>query len=520
MVEEDCDVLELHEPQMKVFGTRCPIVLQMAGQRGGKSHLIGVKSGLFVLNCPEIRGMICANTYLQLTQSTLVAVKKVWARDYGLTEYDRKGNPEGDYVVHMKPPDHFYKYEKFDNYRGIISFINGGRIYIASLDNYLAHDGKEIGWAELDETKDTKEEAVKAVILARLSQPGLYYHKETLEILYAEDLDEYIEELDYPDSKDNYVPYNPCCINTSPAVGVMKWLIDMFDLETYQKDIYENITDPYKYYFHEKGQQAVCIYSTHWNSHNLPENYIDIRLSQLSEGEGLKYVFGYPFGRSGKNFYRSFSREKHIQELNYDPSLPIHITLDFNVVPYMTLIASQVLINDRDRLYEIRFIKEYCLSSPHNSTEAVCQAFKRDYEIFKPSIFYYGDATGDNRQPGSGDITQFDTVRKVLKKFINNSSDRVPKKNKNVLNRRDFVDRILEFKFKIKFKGLEYTVVILIDPSCKKLIEDMIWLKESVNGKLKKLVKDEETGAKYEELGHTSDALEYLVCEMLDAYYD
>lgn len=503
------DIIKLHTPQLKVFKSRKAITLNMAGQRAGKSHLIGIKSAIFVLNAPKIKGMIAANTYMQLTQSTLVAVKKVWKSNFGLTEYDSKGNPNGDYVIHKQPPAHFITFDKFDNYRSVISFRNGAIIFAVSLDNYMAHDGKEIGWAELDETKDTKEEALKAVILARLSQPGLYYQNDTGSIAYLET---------YQDNT-GYTPFNPCCINTSPAVGVVKWLTDMFGLPDFEQEIYDKVTNPKDYFYRENGNKAVCIYSTYWNAHNIPENYISIRLSNLSEGEGLKYIFGYPFARTGSSFFRKFSKTEHVANVSFSPDLPINLSYDFNSKPYMTLLAAQSEFVEDLREFQIRFYKEYCLASPLNSTEAVTKAFIDDHEDYDPFVNFYGDASGDYRQAGSGDHTQFDTVREILAPYISRSSDKVGRKNKNVLNRRDFVDRILERKLTIPYGSLEYTVVIIIDPSCDFLIQDMQWLKEGLDGKLKEKEKDAETGVTYEKLGHTSDALEYLIVEMLDDYY-
>lgn len=505
----DEHVIKLHTPQLKVFASRKPLTLNMAGQRAGKSHLIGIKSGFFVLNAPKIKGMIAANTYMQLTQSTLVAVRKVWQQNFFLTEYDPKGNPNGQYVIDKKPPGHFKKIHKFNNYKGIISFLNGAIIFLASLDNYMAHDGKEIGWAELDETKDTKEDALKAVILARLSQPGLFYNNQTLEIVFLEETQ----------SHTGFTPFNPCCINTSPAVGVVKWLTDMFGLPEYEKEIYDKVIDPKDFFYMENGSQCVCIYSTYWNAHNLPDNYIEIRLSNLSENEGLKYIFGYPFARTGDSFFRKFSKLTHVKPVLYDETLPIHLSFDFNAKPYMTLLAAQVEAMYEQMEFHIRFFKEYCLSSPFNSTEAVCDRFLEDYEDDDPHIFFYGDASGDYRQAGSGDYTQFDTVRDKFKKYISSSSDKVPKKNKGVFNRRDFVDRILELKLKIEYNGKLLTVVIIIDESCKELINDMQWLKEGVDGKFKEKEKDPETKESFEKLGHTSDALEYFIVELLDDYY-
>lgn len=514
------DIIKLHTPQLKVFKSRKALTLNMAGQRAGKSHLIGVKSGLYVMNAPKIKGMIAANTYMQLTQSTLVAVKKVWKDNFGLTEYDSKGNPNGHYVIHKHPPSHFKTYDKFDNYRSIISFINGGLIFAVSLDNYMAHDGKEIGWAELDETKDTKEEALKAVILARLSQPGLFYETETGHIMSQDTIDFIIKQRSLSKNYyNNFTPFNPCCINTSPAVGVVKWLTDMFNLQEYDKEIHNKVTNPQDYFYMENENQSVCIYSTYWNAHNLPDNYIEIRLSQLSENEGLKYVFGYPFARTGNSFFRNFKKSVHVAKVQFKSTLPVNLSYDFNSKPYMTLLASQSEFVTDLREFQIRIFKEYCLPSPLNSTEAVTKAFIDDYGHFDPFVNFFGDASGDYRQAGSGDHTQFDTVRNVLAPYISRSSDRVPRKNKNVLNRRDFVDRILEFKLQVPYGSEMFTVVLLIDESCANLIADMQWLKEGLDGKFKEKEKDKDTGESYEKYGHTSDALEYLICELLDEYY-
>ena len=502
--------LELSTPQVKIISSRTPLSLNMAGQRSGKTFSIGFKSGLYIKNAPKIAGMIAANTYKQLTQSTIREVKKVWEDIYGMSEYDPKSNPNGHYRVNLKPPEHFTKFEKFDNYYGIISFINGGIIFIASLENYIAHDGKNIGWAELDETKDTREEALKAVIFARLSQPGFIYHKETLEIDYIDDVD----------NSDDYINWNPCCINTSPSIGVVKWLTDLFSLESVEQEILKDLTGKTHFYYEVTEDHTICISSTHHNAHNLSDGYIKNRLVKLSEGEGLKYIYGYPFGRTGDSYYRNFEKLKHIKSVFYQKELPIHLTFDFNSKPYMTEICAQIVIDEENKLFKIQFFKEYCLSSPHNSTEAVCEAFYDDFVLFNPMIFYYGDASGDYRQAGSGDHTQFDTVREKLKPFLSRSSDRVPKANKHVLNRRDFVDKILENKLVIDYNGQKYLVQILIDPSCEKLGEDMQWLKEDIDGKLKEKEKDPETGVTFERLGHCSDSLEYLICELLEDYYN
>ena len=182
--------------------------LDMAGQRAGKSQMIGIISGVYVGKYPRMKGFIGANTYLQLSQSTLIKATEIWAKYFQLTEYHPKNNIGGDFVMDKRPPSHFKTFERFKDYNNIISFKNGALIYLGSLDNWKAHDGKEFCWAHLDETKDTKEEAITTVILARLSQSGLFVDDNTREILYLPDAKK--------DDTQNLRSYN-CLLYTSDA---------------------------------------------------------------------------------------------------------------------------------------------------------------------------------------------------------------------------------------------------------------------------------------------------------------
>ncbi len=489
----------------------------MAGQRVGKSHMIGFKSGYYVKNFPRMRGMIAANTYKQLSQSTLVAVRKVWKQEFGIEEYDRVRNPKGVYVVNKKPPANFTVFEAYDRYDGIVSFRNGAIIYIASLDNFEAHDGKELGWAELDETKDTKEIALTSVILGRMSQPGLYVDQDG-NLVYSDDLEF------------EGTPFNPVCINTSPAVATPEWLIEMFSLQQFDDEILEKITSFPDFFYKEVDNKAIVIYSTHHNAHNLPKNYIDNRIKTLSKGDALKFVFGYPFSQSGGEFYDEFDRLRHAKYVPYDPNTLVHLTFDFNVMPYMTMLAAQirsrVMYADKDnqlfeemepgrRMVQVRkisFFKEYCLKSPLNTVKGVVQAFKADFPKCD-TVFFYGDASGHNRVPGKGEYRIFDDVEDELANLIFPGSDRTMRRNPSVLKRRKFIQEI--------FKGGIHFVLIEIDKEgCPELIKDFTYLKLGPEGKLKEVVRVPETGVTYQKYGHTTDAAEYLICSALEDIFD
>lgn len=505
-------------PQLKVFQSRKPVTLNMAGQRVGKSYMIGFKSGYYVKNFPRMRGMIAANTYKQLSQSTLVATRKVWKEEFNITEYDKNRNPSGVYVVNKKPPAHFHVFEEYDRYDGIISFRNGAIIYIASLDNYEAHDGKELGWAELDETKDTREEALTSVILGRMSQPGLYVDVNG-NLVYSDDLD-----FDGD-------PFNPVCINTSPAVATPEWLIDMFSLSEHDSEILEKITSFPEFFYKEIDNKAIVIYSTHHNSHNLPRNYIDNRLKTLSKGDALKFVYGYPFSQSGGEYYDEFDRLKIVKPVEFVPNKPVHLAFDFNVMPYMTMLAAQVetlpmwadennnLFDDYDngrrevKVTKVKFFKEYCLKSPLNSVSGVVEAFLNDYGNDIDTVFYYGDASGHSRVPGAkGEYRVYDDVEEDLSRYIFPGSDRSMRRNPSVLKRRKFLQEI--------YKGGVHFIIIEIDPSCVELIKDLQYLKLGKDGKFIEYVTVPETKVRYEKYGHTSDAKEYLICELFSDIFD
>ena len=249
--------VQLSYPQMDVYYARTPLVLDMAGQGSGKTENIGVQTIEVIEKCPQIKGFIGANTYNQISQSTLTKAFAAWEKYKGWQEYNKE-NPDGCYVVDRKPPPHFKRFHKLKTYHNTISFDNGCLIFTGSLDNYKAHDGKEFGWAHLDETKDTKKEALTSVILARLRQYGLWTDQDG-EVFWKPELrQEEAERL-------KYKSWQPAYIHTSPAEGSVDWLLDMFDLSKKEAEISKKLHDEYDYFFYEDEFKTVVIYQTYWN---------------------------------------------------------------------------------------------------------------------------------------------------------------------------------------------------------------------------------------------------------------
>lgn len=516
-------VIELSEPQTAVLSARTPLVLDMAGQGSGKSQNIGYHSGMMLQDFPQLLGFIGANTLLQLSQSTLARVFKTWADAYGLTEFDQKANPAGAFVVDKRPPPHFKRFHRLRDYNGTISFYSGALVFLGSLDNYKAHEGKEFAWAHLDETKDTKEDALKDVILGRLRQYGLWFNQAG-DLQYNPDITQASQLMD-----EGWTAWNPLFIHTSPATGGVPWLNEMFKLGKFEKEIKKEVLKKDRGFFHKViDGKTIVIYSTHHNQPNLPPNYIANRSATLSAEKIMLNVYAYPFAKSGGEYFPEFHRDKHVREVKHTPGLPVHQSWDFNVVPYMTLICAQVKFLNRYvdavgvkwdnpepgftmlEVMRISVYKEYCLESPRNTTDAVCEAFAQDHPVEETEVYYYGDSSGLNRIPGLGSLTNFKIIEDALFAYMHNNSKQVKNPNVTPLKRRDLLNDI--------FSGRLPAVEIEVDTDCIELIDDLENVKLGIKGKVKKREKDAATGGTFEKYGHASDALECFVSEICKPY--
>jgi len=183
----------------------------------------------------------------------------------------------------------------------------------------------------------------------------------------------------------------------------------------------------------------------------------------------------------------------------------VHLSFDQNVKPYITMLAAQVNYTEEGTI-QIRVFKEYCLAHPKNKTKALCETFLIDYAGKVQQAFIYGDASGSKRDTRQAQ-SDYDIARATLWQITNNKSLKVQKSNPEVRKRVLFLCSI----FENKIPGVE----LLIDENCTNLIKDLLNIKEDANGgKLKPKARDKD-GATVETLGHTSDALEYLVTTIL-----
>lgn len=492
----------LSAPQIEMLRSRCSRNLFLAGQGAGKTHEMAFQAALFITRVPNVLGLLGANTYGQLTDATLLRIFQVWREYFGWEEFS-KHNPSGVYVIDKAPPPHFMDHGyTFKNNHNKIFFFNGQVTQTVSMDNYKALDGREIGWALLDETKDTKEEAVNEVITGRLRQPGIY-------------LDDYAPVDEFPYTSDSTAgpQQNPLFVYTSPTKE--QWLTEYFMLEDQRDAVLSKLYDPEDYYAAQIGHRKVVICSTFHNQNNLPPGYISDRMSEFTKDRIDMLIYGSPYGKSGSEYYSNFKRDKHVDFCQVDEHAPLHLTFDFNVNPYMTGQVWQ--IDDTQGRVQARCIREYALTNPRNTIEHVCKAFEADFEeiLLRQGMYFYGDASGKNSLPLKDVKDYYKIVERELFQFLHNRSRRLLKQNPrhrtigmNTIGRRDFMNDLLAGK---------HPVDIVIDPSCKKTIMDFEFVKENVNGaKLKE--KAEINGIKCEKYGHMSDAADGILCYLFGDY--
>jgi hypothetical protein len=206
--------------------------------------------------------------------------------------------------------------------------------------------------------------------------------------------------------------------------------------------------------------------------------------------------------KTGGEFYKSFDLDTHTADHVYNSLLPIHISFDENVNPYITATVWQSDEHDKNKVYQI---KEYCLESPNNTVRKLCDAVIRDYYDHSAGMFIYGDATSKKADTKLEKGHNFFTlIRDYLTKF--NPVLRVPASNPSVVMRGNFINQIWERGF----LGIE----ISIDRNCKNSIVDFNKVKEDNDGtKKKETTKNPNTGITYQMYGHTSDANDYFICE-------
>jgi hypothetical protein len=200
--------------------------------------------------------------------------------------------------------------------------------------------------------------------------------------------------------------------------------------------------------------------------------------------------------RNGGEYLKNFNPVYHTQKLQYNPELPLHLTFDENVNPYVTCTVWQL------EGKHLQQIDEILLEDPRNTLAHTCNEFKKRYDGHEGGIFIYGDATSRKQDTKLEKGTNFYTlIQGYLEQF--KPILRLNSINPSVVMSKLFLDAIY---------NNELDIQLTIDTDCKKSIYDYHYALENAEGGIdKRMVKNKLTGIKYQEFGHLLDAKKYLV---------
>ena len=216
--------------------------------------------------------------------------------------------------------------------------------------------------------------------------------------------------------------------------------------------------------------------------------------------------------RTGSEYFHAFNRGRHCADVHYNPSLPIHISVDNNRLPYISYTFWQVDYSDGIHL---RQFHEICAGSPDNSAhKSAVLVAKYLREIgYDDKVYLHGDCTTRNSNTIDDEGRSFlDKVISTLTEEGFDVVDKVSKSNPSVPMSGEFINAILE--------GELPDLSITIGENCKTSIEDYMSVQKDSNGAiLKTKVKNKITMQTYEEHGHLSDTFRYIVCDVMNSQF-
>ena len=220
--------------------------------------------------------------------------------------------------------------------------------------------------------------------------------------------------------------------------------------------------------------------------------------------------------RTGSEFFGSFNRGKHTGECKYNPDLALHVSVDNNVLPYISYTFWQIEydfgrgIDPAPGGIKIRQIDEIAAESPHNTArKSALLVVAKLREMGVDRIYLHGDASTRNVNTIDDHKRSFlDLVISTLQSEGIEVIDCVGKRNPSVPMSGEFINAI--------FDNIISDIRIIIGENCKISIEDYMSVQKDENGAiLKTKVKNKITMQTYEEHGHISDTFRYVVCDLV-----
>ena len=213
--------------------------------------------------------------------------------------------------------------------------------------------------------------------------------------------------------------------------------------------------------------------------------------------------------------YWNFDGDKHIKqglkESAYNPMLPLILSFDFNVNPYISCLPLQIDYEGKT----VNILPEYIgyPKDKRNNTPAFTRwiAKRLAEDSHMGGINITGDPAGASRSTQTEDgVNNFTIANKNLSSTELRPKIQLLTKQPAIVTRLEFVNELFN-----GYKGWS----INIDARCHRLVEDLVYQKKNPDGTKEKKKVPNENGDRVERYGHLSDCLDYALVYYLNKEY-
>lgn len=303
---------------------------------------------------PGSIGLVCANTYQQLAQSTLAPLFD-FMQEYSLP-----------YCWSRRPS--WYE-SKFPDHDGIISFPNGSQIVTRSLEKPQFLRGTEFSWVWCDETRDTKKEAWDVVIGRMRGEAPL------IRITSSPSGYDWMWQLLEKDLQDN------------PALKASRRLV--------HASIYDNAKNLPPEYIALLEEQ----YGEDFAQQELLGRFLPL-------GVGLVY-----------STFDPKKHVLPAEQAKYDPGKPLLLSCDFNVSPMCWVIGQERIVNGLLSLVIVDEIHQKLPALGQTATVSAAKTFAARYAAHRHPVYVYGDYYGHSASSNATE-TDWQQVLRILRSAL------------------------------------------------------------------------------------------------------
>lgn len=365
-----------------------------------------------ILSNPETLGLIGANTYDQLSTSTVKPF------------FEFLNKVKMPFVVHRRPPASWGLKLNFSHYNNKMCFPNGKVILLRSFDNFETLEGLTLGWAWIDETRQSNP-AVWDILLRRLRCNQS--HKLEMKVTST------------PNGRD--------------------WVYEEF----------------------QKSNKYQIIFMSACENPHLPKEYILDMLASYDPELAKQEVHGRIVEHGRARTYHQFQPHLHVMDRwEYDPDRPIIMGWDFNYgdAP-MAVALHQEFYNPLTRVSEVQVIDEVVMVNSDTPTimNAVLKRYGKTNNIHRGGWEIYGDAYGNRGTTGKSD---YQIIKEMLCKVFPSHMVilKVARSNPGEIDRINAMNRLM--------CNTQNVVRYYVSPKCKALIRDFQKVTCTTNGSIEK----------------------------------